>query len=233
MNTLKTCSNLQTTGKRTVVKLARNSVLLIFIHFHISCSINADLQVQSGLIMYWIQEYGKKQITFFQPLGSGVKESYRRSEDSAHSYPCNSGQSDHATTEEMKITGKSGHSTDNHAEASINDQINIEKRRIKSLEKELKSSRDRLNSLNKRITSISPKKAPDESSRSGALLSVAEKISLFRNLFQGRQDVYPKRWVSSRTGRSGYSPVCGNKWDPAVCGKTLNRRQENTAFPCF
>jgi superfamily II DNA or RNA helicase len=132
----------------------------------------------------------------------------------------------------MTITGNSDHSTDNHSEASINDQINIEKKRIESLEKELERSRDRLDSLCRSLTSISPVKTPEELSRSGTLLSVAEKVSLFRSLFRGRKDVYPKRWVSSRTGRSGYSPVCGNEWDPAVCGKTLHRTQGSAVSPC-
>ena len=46
-----------------------------------------------------------------------------------------------------------------------------------------------------------------------------EKISLFRSLFRGRDDVYPKRWENARTGRSGYAPVCANEWKPRLCGK--------------
>ena len=34
-----------------------------------------------------------------------------------------------------------------------------------------------------------------------------EKIELFRTLFRGRNDVYPKRWISVDGSRSGYSPV--------------------------
>jgi superfamily II DNA or RNA helicase len=44
-----------------------------------------------------------------------------------------------------------------------------------------------------------------------------EKIALFRTLFRGREDVYPIRWVS-KTGKSGYSPACGNEWS-FVCKK--------------
>ncbi len=40
----------------------------------------------------------------------------------------------------------------------------------------------------------------------------AEKIALFRNLFRGREDVFPHRWQNTKTGRSGYSPVCNNEW---------------------
>ena len=49
--------------------------------------------------------------------------------------------------------------------------------------------------------------------------TVSEKISLFRRLFSGRDDVYPRRWESSSKGTSGYSPVCGNEWKRALCGK--------------
>ncbi len=31
--------------------------------------------------------------------------------------------------------------------------------------------------------------------------------------------MYAKRWVSKRTGKSGYSPVCENEWDEKLCKK--------------
>ncbi len=46
-----------------------------------------------------------------------------------------------------------------------------------------------------------------------------EKISLFRSLFRGRTDVYPRRFESRRTGKTGYSPVCGNEWASGICEK--------------
>ena len=45
------------------------------------------------------------------------------------------------------------------------------------------------------------------------------KISLFRTLFRGRDDVYPRRFESIRTGKSGYAPACANEWVPVVCEK--------------
>ncbi|MBA4147588.1 MAG: DUF559 domain-containing protein [Verrucomicrobia bacterium] len=45
------------------------------------------------------------------------------------------------------------------------------------------------------------------------------KIALFRSLFRGRDDVYPRRFVSRKTGKAGYSPACGNEWVPGVCEK--------------
>jgi len=44
---------------------------------------------------------------------------------------------------------------------------------------------------------------------------VEEKISLFRRLFRGREDVYPKRW-ESKNNNSGYSPVCSNAMEPCL-----------------
>ena len=45
------------------------------------------------------------------------------------------------------------------------------------------------------------------------------KIVLFRSLFHGREDVYPRRFESRKTGRAGYSPVCGNEWVQGICEK--------------
>ena len=44
-------------------------------------------------------------------------------------------------------------------------------------------------------------------------LSKSEKVAVFRSLFRGRQDTYPLRWESSRTGKAGYSPAIENKWE--------------------
>ena len=45
------------------------------------------------------------------------------------------------------------------------------------------------------------------------------KIALFRSLFRGREDVWPRRFESLRTGKSGYAPACANEWRPGVCEK--------------
>ena len=50
-------------------------------------------------------------------------------------------------------------------------------------------------------------------------LSASEKIHLFRTLFRGRTDVYPVRWESKTTGKSGYTPACANEWRAGVCQK--------------
>ena len=50
-------------------------------------------------------------------------------------------------------------------------------------------------------------------------LSTGEKVALFRRLFRGRTDVYPVRWESKSTGKSGYAPACANEWRAGVCEK--------------
>ena len=49
--------------------------------------------------------------------------------------------------------------------------------------------------------------------------SPEEKITLFRSLFRGREDVYAKRFESKKTGKSGYQPVCRNEWIQGICEK--------------
>jgi hypothetical protein len=49
--------------------------------------------------------------------------------------------------------------------------------------------------------------------------SEAAKISLFRSLFRGREDVYARRFESWKTGKSGYQPDCRNEWLPGICTK--------------
>ena len=50
-------------------------------------------------------------------------------------------------------------------------------------------------------------------------LTTDEKINIFKNYFMGRDDLYARLWKSHKTGKQGYSPVCGNEWIPALCRK--------------
>ena len=47
--------------------------------------------------------------------------------------------------------------------------------------------------------------------------SPEEKVRLFRAMFRGREDVYARRYVSAKSGKSGYSPVCSVEWTRGVC----------------
>ncbi|MBF0408763.1 MAG: DEAD/DEAH box helicase family protein [Candidatus Riflebacteria bacterium] len=61
------------------------------------------------------------------------------------------------------------------------------------------------------------------------LSSSEAKVELFRSLFKGREDVFPRRFEGKE--KSGYAPVCANEWvrdlcnkKSVKCGKCPNRR---------
>lgn len=60
---------------------------------------------------------------------------------------------------------------------------------------------------------------PQASTLEPSRFSTDEKVALFRRLFRGRTDVYPIRWESKTTAKSGYSPACANEWRAGVCEK--------------
>ena len=64
-----------------------------------------------------------------------------------------------------------------------------------------------------------PEPVPVASKSEPSRLSTDEKVALFRRLFRGRTDVYPIRWESKTTAKSGYSPACANEWRAGVCEK--------------
>mgnify|MGYP001256688432 CR=1 FL=1 len=89
------------------------------------------------------------------------------------------------------------------------------------ISKQLKATLEecaRLREENKRLRSILgiPGEKPNASGTEG--LSPEDKVALFRDLFRGREDVYPARW-EARTGKSGYSPACANEWKRPLCAK--------------
>lgn len=49
--------------------------------------------------------------------------------------------------------------------------------------------------------------------------SVEAKVTVFRSLFRGRDDVYPRRFESRRTRKCGHQPACANEWALALCEK--------------
>ena len=62
--------------------------------------------------------------------------------------------------------------------------------------------------------------------------SQEDKITLFRSLFRGREDIYPKRFESLKTGKAGYQPACRNEWGRGICEKPKIRCEDcaNRAF---
>src|SRR3990167_1210230 len=80
--------------------------------------------------------------------------------------------------------------------------------------KEIDSEREQLiNDLKKLKLTLSELENPSLNPSSSipsinAQSSLNEKIALFRSLFKGREDIYPRLWTSKKTGNKGYSPVC-------------------------
>src|SRR2546430_10434382 len=57
------------------------------------------------------------------------------------------------------------------------------------------------------------------------------KIKLFRSLFRGREDVYPRRFENRKTGKAGYAPACANEWVLRVCEESLTGASRRLAGP--
>jgi hypothetical protein len=94
----------------------------------------------------------------------------------------------------------------------IDSALREEEARIARLEVELAEARAHLLDLReKEAGSRRMRPARPAPLGTSARLSVPEKIALFRKLFRGREDVYPKFWLNEKRGKSGYSPACGDE----------------------
>jgi superfamily II DNA or RNA helicase len=102
-------------------------------------------------------------------------------------------------------------------------EIAAAERELSDLQARQQRIETHLAELRERRTSIgepSPGNPPTPSPFASSDLSPSQKIKLYRSLFRGRDDVYPRLWISSKNGRKGYSPACGNEWKPGLCGKS-------------
>ena len=100
---------------------------------------------------------------------------------------------------------------------SPNEEISLIRKRLQRLKAEQSRLRSRLGELEE-----------DESPSAGtgttastvtASSTGSEKVTLFHSLFTGRENVFPMRWESTRSGSSGYAPACSNEWKPNLCAK--------------
>ncbi|MCK9420194.1 MAG: DEAD/DEAH box helicase [Nitrospirae bacterium] len=85
------------------------------------------------------------------------------------------------------------------------------------LDSEREQALSRLNALKQQLAVLEAAYA--DQSIPYATRTPQEKVSLFRSLFRGREDIFPKLWTS-RAGKKGYSPACSNDWISVTCGKT-------------
>lgn len=81
--------------------------------------------------------------------------------------------------------------------------------------KRLKTENDRLRALLTKHGIV----VEEPTSSVVSMLSLQEKVALFRSLFKGREDVFARRWFSASTGKSGYQPVCAREWNREYCDK--------------
>ena len=90
--------------------------------------------------------------------------------------------------------------------------------RLEEINKERECLLQDLKNLHHKVSSINT--LPNTSAVTiNAPLTLQEKTSLFRTLFKGRENVYPRLWMSKKSGAKGYSPVCENEWIPGICKK--------------
>lgn len=83
---------------------------------------------------------------------------------------------------------------------------------------------DRLRAENARLRALLTRHGieadePESALPRNPVLSLEEKVALFRSLFQGREDVFARRWFNPTTGKSGYQPACSREWNREFCDK--------------
>lgn len=101
-------------------------------------------------------------------------------------------------------------------------QIADLQKRLVELDRERADVRAALEQLQRQVAASEAQTATSlaaDAVVSPPVLSNTEKIALFRSLFRGRDDVFPRRWENSKTAKAGYAPACRNEWVRGVCEK--------------
>jgi hypothetical protein len=104
--------------------------------------------------------------------------------------------------------------------AGIEAALAEEEARLGLLDVERTGAIARAEALRAELTALEaapPIRAAAIATAAAAPHSAAEKVKLFRELFRGRDDVYPTRFVSKKTGKPGYAHACANKFVVGVC----------------
>ncbi len=97
-----------------------------------------------------------------------------------------------------------------------NEEIAQEEAKLAELAKELAQRKGRLRELRDRLFSAQePLLRPNQEGR----FSSQDKTALFKSLFRGRDDVYPRLWENPKKDKKGYAPACSNEWVRGVCEK--------------
>jgi hypothetical protein len=81
------------------------------------------------------------------------------------------------------------------------------KQRLEALESEKSELLAELARLQCNQDAVAEARAPSAATGSvNAASDAAAKIKLFRSLFRGRDEVFPRRWQNANSGKPGYSP---------------------------
>src|SRR5207249_4311619 len=91
--------------------------------------------------------------------------------------------------------------------ANLNSERQESCERLKALRRELEAT-IRLQVQGSQVSALDRPSGP---------ISAVDKVALFRSLFRGRDDVFPTRFQSKKSGQSGYAPACANKFVKGVC----------------
>ncbi len=108
------------------------------------------------------------------------------------------------------------------ANSESNDRLSELRKRLAALDGERAAIIAEIGAVRRATTEEAPSsRAASEQQAGGVHMHspIQAKIALFRRLFRGRTDVFPVRWENVKSGRSGYSPACGNEWRRGVCDK--------------
>lgn len=96
-----------------------------------------------------------------------------------------------------------------------------EEAHLAELESQREAARSRMETLRAELAALSTDKPAQSVLPVGAGVPAsptpAEKVRVFRALFRGREDIFPTRFMSKKTGRAGYAPACANKFVRGVC----------------
>ncbi|MBI4564842.1 MAG: DEAD/DEAH box helicase family protein [Planctomycetes bacterium] len=106
---------------------------------------------------------------------------------------------------------------------AIRDAIAKQERLIAHLERQQAEARNQLHALKGQFPSTGA--VPESQvvalacAQAPPLMTPTQKVALFKGLFRGRDDVFPKLWVNSKNGKKGYAPACSNEWVRGICEK--------------
>jgi len=94
-----------------------------------------------------------------------------------------------------------------------NEEITRVRRKLAQLEQEKQALEAEFSRLE--VKALFPASTQEEP----VALSNQEKVTIFRQIFRGREDIFPTRWENTQSGKSGYAIACGNEWVRDICNK--------------